>query len=146
MGRLYIFDKCLVFHCPSTEIQVQVHYTEVDHVHKGKSLEDKIKKKIVVVTAAGTVLTFKKLKQRDRTFELIHKLCQKLTIPEGSLISLSKVEQEDGEGEEETKDTTVRNGEERQDESAAIAEDETTQNADGADVLDDFTNLREPTD
>ena len=97
MGRLYIFDKCLVFYCPTTESSLQVHYSEVDHVHKGKSLEDKIKKKIVVVTAPGKVLTFKKLKERDRTFELIHKLSQKNNIPEGSLLPLSKSVQEDAE-------------------------------------------------
>ncbi len=68
-GRLYIFNKCVAFYSKDFKEPIILRYEKVTAVKKSGKIADRIKGKIKIVVEENTTYGFKRLKNRDHTYE-----------------------------------------------------------------------------
>jgi hypothetical protein len=74
-GHLYIFNKCVAFYSKVMKAIV-INYVKVTAIKKSSKISDRIKGKIKIQVDDGTTYSFKRLKNRDHTYETLLRLWQ----------------------------------------------------------------------
>ena len=89
-GHLYIFNKCVAFYSKEIKTPIILHYDKIKSVQKSARIADRIKGKIKIFLNDGTKVGFKRLKNRDQTYDQIIGLMASFgKLPKESILTSS---------------------------------------------------------